>query len=90
MYVDAESSDRLDIALLLETETKNKRGKANIYYMLGQCLSLGRGWLGERCGFVGFLGGFVLLRVSGSAEWAVWGGENKRIQSECCMCYTGR
>jgi hypothetical protein len=48
MYLDAEISDHLDIALLLKTKprktkTKNKKQKTKNSYMLGLCVSLGQG-----------------------------------------------
>jgi fucose permease len=46
MYLGAEISDPLYIALLLKTKNKkpkNKNKKHGIIYMLGLCVSLGRG-----------------------------------------------
>jgi hypothetical protein len=42
MYLDAEISDHLDIALLLKTKTKKQKQQTKNYYMLGLCVSLGR------------------------------------------------
>jgi hypothetical protein len=46
--------------------------------MLGVCVSLGRGRLGESCGFVGSLGGLLLLRMCLEArDGLVCGVENE-------------
>jgi hypothetical protein len=59
--------------------------------MLGLCVSLGRGWLGEPCGFVGFLGGLLLLRMCLEAgDGLVWGVENEWINIRMLHGYTGR
>jgi predicted nucleotidyltransferase component of viral defense system len=42
MYLDAEISDHLDIALLLKMETDKRK-----FIVLGQCVSLGRVLTGE-------------------------------------------
>jgi hypothetical protein len=43
MYLDAEISDHLHMALLLKTKTeKHKKQQTKNYYMLGLCVSLDR------------------------------------------------
>jgi hypothetical protein len=102
MYLDAEISDHLDMALLLKTKTnkkkntKNNKQQTKNYYILGLCMSLDRVLSRRARGFVGFLGGLLLLRMCLKARdglvcvCAVWLSFCLRgVLAECCPSEIG-